>query len=213
MSLELLFKQFVNEKRYINNASQNTILFYEQSLRAFNLQDPLTKSQLNERVTSLRQNGMSPSCCNAYIRGINSFLTWLNENGHSAEHLRVKSLKAETRVMKTFTDAQIKTIVTFKPKSPCELRLHALLCFVIDTGVRINEALTLTRSNIDLHNLLVTVLGKGNKQRIVPISIECRRILVKILQSHNFDFAFCTRDGCQLLYDNTRRDFNRLMGK
>jgi len=77
MSLEVLFKQFVTEKRCVTNASHNTKLFYEQSFRAFNLQDPLTKSQLSDRVTTLRQKGMSPACCNAYIRGINSFLTWL----------------------------------------------------------------------------------------------------------------------------------------
>lgn len=211
MSLEILFKQFVNEKRYVTNSSHNTILFYEQSFRAFNLQDPLTKSQLSDRITTLRQRGMSPTCCNAYIRGINSFLTWLKENEHSAEHFKIKSLKAETRIMKTFTEAQIKTIITLKPKSPSEVRLHALLCFVIDTGVRINEALTLTRNRIDFDNLLVTVLGKGNKERVIPISQECRRILFRLLQSHKYEFAFCTRNGSQLLYDNTRRDLNRLM--
>ncbi len=77
MSLEVLFKQFVHEKRYVTNASHNTILFYEQSFRAFNLQDPRTKSQLSDRVTTLKQKGMSPACSNAYIRGINPFLTWL----------------------------------------------------------------------------------------------------------------------------------------
>ena len=211
MSLEVLFKQFVNEKRYVTNASHNTILFYEQSFRAFNLQDPLTKSQLSDRVTTLRQRGMSPACCNAYIRGINSFLTWLKENEHSPEHLRVKSLKTETRVMRTFSESQIRTIARLKPKSPSEVRLHALLCLVIDTGVRINEALTLERERVDFDNLLITVLGKGNKQRIVPISLECRRILHRLLKSHDFAFVFCTRQGGPLLYDNTRRDFNRLM--
>jgi integrase/recombinase XerD len=211
MSLDSVFQQFVNEKRYLNNASQNTVLFYQQSFKTFNLQKPVTKGQLNERVTSLREQGKSASCCNAYIRGINSFLTWLFENGHLEEKLRVKSLKAETRVMRTFADSQIRAIVAFKPTTFTEARLYTLLCLVIDTGIRINEALTLTRDRVDFDNLLVTVLGKGNKERVVPISLECRRILFRFLQTHKFDLVFCTRQGGPLLYDNTRRDFNRLM--
>jgi integrase/recombinase XerD len=113
--------------------------------------------------------------------------------------------------MKTFSEAQIKAIVRFKPKSASETRLHALLCLAIDTGVRINEALTLKRGKVDFDNLLVTVVGKGNKERIVPISLECRRILFRLLQTHKFDLVFCTKQGRPLLYDNTRRDFHRLM--
>src|SRR5687767_8200650 len=102
MTLELHFKHFLNEKRYISNASHNTILFYEQSFKAFSLQSPLTKTQLNERLSLLRQQGMSAGCCNAYIRGINSFLTWLWENEHLTERIKVKLLKSEARIMKTF---------------------------------------------------------------------------------------------------------------
>jgi transcriptional regulator with XRE-family HTH domain len=82
MNLESLFQQFLFEKLYIQNVSQNTIWFYEQSFKTFNLQDPLTKSQLSERVTAMREAGKSAACCDAYIRGINPFLTWLFENEH-----------------------------------------------------------------------------------------------------------------------------------
>ena len=113
--------------------------------------------------------------------------------------------------MRTFSETQIHTIVSFKPKTFTQARLHALLCLVIDTGIRINEALTLTRDKMDFDNLLVTVKGKGDKERFVPISLECRKVLFKFLKSHDFDLVFCTKSGGQLLYDNTRRDFNRLM--
>jgi len=113
--------------------------------------------------------------------------------------------------MRTFSETQIHTIVSFKPKTFTQARLHALLCLVIDTGIRINEALTLTRDKMDFDNLLVTVKGKGDKERFVPISLECRKVLFKFLKSHDFDLVFCTKSDGQLLYDNTRRDFNRLM--
>jgi site-specific recombinase XerD len=80
MNLESLFQQFLKEKRYLKNLSQHTILFYERAFRQFNLQEPITKSQLTERVTAMREAGKSAACVDAHIRGINPFLTWLYEN-------------------------------------------------------------------------------------------------------------------------------------
>jgi len=47
----------------------------------------------------------------------------------------------------------------------------------MDTGCRISEALALRVREIDLDNLLVTLDGKGRKQRIVPISFALRKAL------------------------------------
>lgn len=55
--------------------------------------------------------------------------------------------------------------------------------------------------------------GKGNKERIVPFSVELRKTLAKFLNSHKFDLVFPNRHGGKLLYDNTRRDFNALIEK
>ena len=47
----------------------------------------------------------------------------------------------------------------------------------LDTGMRIQELLDLRRSDADFDNLLFRVHGKGNKQRLVPMSIELRKLL------------------------------------
>src|SRR5205085_94698 len=131
---------------------------------------------------------------------------WLHENQHTPEKLKIKLLREEKRVLGTFSDAAVKKIVLFKPRTFTELRLHTLLCTLVDTGIRIEEALTLKRSGFDADNLLLTVRGKGNKERLVPISFELRKILWKFLQRHNFDLVFCNTHGTKLLYDNIRRD-------
>ena len=46
------------------------------------------------------------------------------------------------------------------------------MLFLLDTGCRISEALALSVNNIDFDNLLVTLDGKGRKQRIVPFSVD-----------------------------------------
>lgn len=50
---------------------------------------------------------------------------------------------------------------------------------LLDTGCRITEALTLHVSEIDFTNMLVTLDGKGRKQRVVPFSFELRKALFR----------------------------------
>ena len=61
-------------------------------------------------------------------------------------------------------------------------RIHALGCVLLDTGCRVQELLDARVPDFDLYDLLVTVVGKGDKQRRIPFSVELRRILFRYLQ-------------------------------
>jgi integrase/recombinase XerD len=224
--LDNLFNQFLRERQYIQNASPHTIEFYRFRYAAFAKalageplisedcsQVLLGKNHLTRFVIWMREKGFSPANCNAHIRGINPFFTWLHVNGLLTEHLKMPHLKQEQRVMKSLTDAHLKAIVFYKPQSYEEHRLHAILCLLIDTGARISEAFDLKRDGIDFNNLLICLKGKGNKERLVPMSLDLRKVLWRFLQRHKFDLVFPNRFGGRLLYDNMRRDFKRLMDK
>jgi len=183
-----LFDQFLKEKTFLNNVAPKTIHFYKQSFSAFCKHDgKLDKSGLNEFVVKMRESGLSPISCNVYIRGINSFLSWLYENEHINEHLRIKQLKTENKVIQTFTEQQLRAIISYKPKNFYESRLHALLCLISDTGIGIEEASTLKSDKADFDNLLITVIGKGSKERLVPMSLELRKILYRYSRKHQLD--------------------------
>jgi len=93
-----LIEQFVKEKQYLKNVTAKTVRFYYNLLnaliRTIGSAEPsaLNKTRLNECPIKLREDGLSAISCNTYISGINSFLTRLYENGHTAEHLRLKEL-------------------------------------------------------------------------------------------------------------------------
>jgi integrase/recombinase XerD len=92
-------------------------------------------------------------------------------------------VKEEQAILPTLTSEQINSLAQWKPRTPTERRLHALVCTLADTGLRISEALGLTVDRVDFDNLLLTVKGKGSKERVVPFSYELRRILWKYCQS------------------------------
>ena len=80
----------------------------------------------------------------------------------------------------------------------------------VDTGARLDERLTLSRANVDPDNLLVKVGGKGDKERLIPFSLELRKTLYRFLQSHNHQLVFCTRAGGRLSRRNVLRDYKNL---
>jgi site-specific recombinase XerD len=88
--------------------------------------------------------------------------------------------------MRTFRDEDLRRLLDWRAdsKSRNEIRLRVLIFLLVDTGVRIDEALKLRGDGVDLENLLVKVRGKGNKERIVPISIEMRKVLYRFLDKH-----------------------------
>lgn len=213
--MDNLFEQFINERRYLRNLAETTLSGYREqfgvfkSLGAF---EDLSKTSLQKAVLALRERGTSIGAINAYLRGVNCFLNWLHSE-HNFEKLSLKLLKGNKRVFRSLSDEDLRTIVRYKPTCYTEKRLHLQLLLLIDTGLRINESINLERNKIDFDNLLLSVIGKGNKERIVPFSYELRKVLFKYCKSHPFELLFSTKDGRKISYDNVLRDFYSLIRK
>ena len=211
-----MFEQFIKELLYLKNLSPLTVksyrLAYDRYLRHGKENIP-TKVSLNQFVVGMRESGLQPATCNISIRAMNSYLSWLFENEVIKDRLRIKQLKTERKVIEPYTDADLQKVLTSKPKDFFEWRLFALAALLIDTGIRIQEALTLKTSRLDLDNQLIRILGKGSKERIVPFSFELRKLLFLYLKkrlSKPGDYLFCATTGNRLSYRNTLRDWERL---
>lgn len=214
VNYEKLFASFLEEKRYLNNVSPATVRLYSHAWKAFKRhQGEVTEPGLKAFMVAILKSGVQPGTANAYARCLNSFLTWLFESGHTTVRLRIPLTPTGNRVLKTYTPEEVSKIVSYKPRCYIGRRIIVILCLLIDTGARANEVLTLTRGAIDWDSLLVTLKGKGGKERRVPISLECRKVLFRWLQTHQFDYVFATKTGAQLRYDNMRRDFLWLLNK
>lgn len=216
-----MFDQFIKELQYLKNLSPLTIKSYRQAYGRYckysGENDILpTKASLNQFVIKMREAGLKPTSCNISIRAINSYLGWLHENEFVKERFKIKQLKEERKVIKPYTDEELQRILRFKPKDFYEHRLAVLAAPLIDTGIRIEEALTLKTSGLDLYNQLLRIKGKGSKERIVPFSFELRKLLVLYLKKRlnkAGDYVFCATTGSRLSYRNILRDWERLCRK
>lgn len=213
--LDNLFADFLKEKRFLNDLSSHTLRSYRVSFDKFKkYASELNKPALNKFVIGMREEGLKPVGCNVKIRSINSFLTWCFENGYTEEHLKIKQIKTGQPVLKVFSDAHIKALLKFKPKGAYEHRFWTITCLLIDTGARISEILELKTADVDYDSFLITITGKGDKQRIIPISVEMRKILYAFQTKHRFkvysDYLFATKEATPITYRNYMRDLLKL---
>jgi integrase/recombinase XerD len=217
MQLTKLFSMYMEERTFLKNASPLSIksnkicwLRFEKVMGEKRLLKDLDKALLKEFVIGLRELELSPTTCNITIRELNTFLKWLFDNEFTPTQLKMQQLKVEKKVKQDFTDEEIKRFINWKPSTWFQNRLYALIMTLVDSGIRIDEALTLKRSDVDFYDMTIKVKGKGNKERIVPFSLELRKVLWKFAKTHPHDLMFSTQQGHKLSYHNMLRELKEL---
>src|SRR5579883_1938604 len=197
-----LFERFVKERKYLKNVTPKTVDWYWNSWAALcgksvwaTSSDMPPKEYWTARIAELREQGVSASSVNTYSRAINAFLKWAVDEGLIQSPVRIPRLKEEKRILATLTATQVDRLLRWKPKNPSAIRIHTIACLMLDTGLRANEALSIYREDVDLENLLLKIKGKGQKERMIPISLEMRRIFCRWLSKHEFDLVFPTANG------------------
>jgi integrase/recombinase XerD len=208
-----LTEQFLRYGRYVRNWSPRTVECYRQALRE--CPATITKSSLNATVVAMRERGLTPGGINLRARAINSYLTWLHEDGHIPERLKIKMLRNPPKPVQTLTEKDIHAVAAFRPKGRIQTRTWMLAMVLLDCGLRLSEALTLERDNVDLDNLVLRVLGKGHKERLVPISPELRKHLFRFRNQAGGRYVFAAHSGTPLERHNAYqelRDFCRVVG-
>lgn len=200
--MQTRFEQFIRERKYVTNVSEKTLIWYRQAFKHLGTPDP-SGPELKEFVIRLRERGLKPSSVNAYGRAVNAYLNW------SGSSHRIPRLKEPQLTLSVYKADDIKKFIRWKPKRACDVRLHVLVLLLVDCGLRISEALGLHWSDVDFDNLLLTVHGKGAKDRTIPFSFELRKHLIRYQQDER-GLVLGTRCGLGLDIDNVRRDVKLL---
>jgi integrase/recombinase XerD len=221
--LSTYIERFTRERQYLKGVTSSTLAWYRFSFRAFG---PVLeveyktvasfKSAVIQRIEQLQREGRGNSAIsiNRYLRCFKALLKWCHEEGILNEPIKLSWLREEQKVLATLPEDAVRSLFIWKARARTQIRLHALVCLLLDTGLRISEALGLTRDDLDLENLIVRVRGKGNKHRLVPMSLELRKILWKYIsrraESSNSGMLFSTSHGTRVSKRDVLRDLKVL---
>src|SRR4029077_9045773 len=194
-------QEFIKYKTYLQNVSPATLRWYTHAFNWLPVESP-TQDELNSVVVRMREAGLKATGTNAVIRALNCYLHWNSGStakcGAGCTHPHIRPLKEPQFVPVIFDVEQVGKLIVFSGRRFFERRLHLLCCTLFDTGARISEVTSLRIENIDLDNLLLKLDGKGRKQRVVPFSLELRRVLYKYIKDFKPKFfLLANRDGSE----------------
>lgn len=210
-------KLYVRYLRLERNLSPNTIEAYRNDLahlEAFMMRNDLklgnvTLEQLHTFAASLHEYGITPRSQARVLSGVRSFFRFLVLDGvvesDPTELLEWPSLPEHLPVVLTLEE--IDRIEDSIDLSKAEgARNRAIIEVLFSCGLRVSELVNMKLSDLYLEDRVLLVRGKGNKERLVPVSNKAiadlkrwffDRNLMKIKPGED-DYVFLNRRGAHL---------------
>ena len=177
--LQPFFDYLKFEKRY----SRHTLTSYQNDLVGFfdymvmqfgeTPLEQISHTFIRSWLASLKDGGLSAKSINRKISSLKSFFKFCVKTGRikQAPMAKVTSPKAERRLPNFVAEKDIDTLfdhVEFPDTWKGRTEKLLLLVFY-QTGMRLSEVIGLKEGSISFSNATIKVLGKGNKERIVPV--------------------------------------------
>lgn len=176
--LEASVEGLLQRQRMLRGWSVHTFEAYRRDLLRIQillatLQSDLylaTTGQLLEVFNTLQQQ-LSPASLERCRSALNSWFTLLQDEGRRADHpLRQLPARRHTRQLPLTMDEDSVKQLLEAPDCHTEtgLRDRCMLELMYATGMRVSELTSLKRSQLDMPARMLRVLGKGNKERLIP---------------------------------------------
>jgi integrase/recombinase XerD len=143
-----------------------------------------TTPELESWVARMRADGLAPTTVARRVAAVRSFFRHQVLVGARADNpaSELSLPRRPRRLPRTLSPAETERLIeAANGVSPRALRDRALVELLYGAGLRVSEAVGLTRSEIDLEARLARVLGKGDKERIVPLGRPAAEALRRYL--------------------------------
>lgn len=168
-----LINDFKNYLELERNYSNNTSLSYAKDVTLFSdfiKKDLLLvdKKDIEKYIRSLNKSSKTIS---HVISSLKSFYNYYMRMGNIKSNPtdEIDRPKIEKKIPEFLTLEEVSSLLNFEVNNEFEARNKAILELLYSSGLRISELTSLELSNIDLDECLVRVMGKGSKERIVPL--------------------------------------------
>ena len=227
-SLVNLLAHFAQSNRAEGKAAK-TVCWYTEMLSEFvkffsSRGRPVTLASLNpfsvrEFIIAQQDKGLSPHTVACRVRALRSFSSWLMREGYTSDNVLavIKPPKTPERLIEVLTPEEIDKLVSWQNSlTSLGSRNIAMFTTLIDTGLRISEICNLRFEDAHIGEGYFKVLGKGNKERVVPVGMLVQKVLYRYVfhyrpkpASPADDCLFLTAAGERLTTNAVRLLFKR----
>ena len=164
------------EKRY----SPNTIAAYRRDLERLAEEAGVQWAEVGPHHISaltarLHARGLSPRSLQRVLSSVRNFFSYLEKRGliEANPAANARAPKSRNRLPRTLDADKTARLFEFEAKTTRDKRDLAMLELFYGSGVRLAELVGIDLRDLDLQGGFVTVTGKGNKMRQVPLGAPC----------------------------------------
>ncbi len=188
MEFSTLLARFLNYLQIVKNVSKHTLRAYQidlESLQAF-LEEgkEADKKDIRRFLVHLYEKKSSNKTVMRKLSSLRSFFKFLKKEGLINENPmeEIESPKREKKLPVSISYEQVEKLFSQPDiKNYLEFRDRCIMEVFYSSGIRLSELVGLNRRDFKERNLLLNILGKGKKQRIVPITKTAAQWLQKYL--------------------------------
>lgn len=213
--MQELLEKYFNYLLIERGVAQNTLEAYRRDLRRFLLivqEKGFTDFQqimpeaIIEYLVRIKDEGLSPNSMNRSLAAIRGFYKYLLQEKmiEQTPLTNIELAKVWMRLPDTISKEEMNLILA-QPgvETASSLRDSAMLELLYATGIRVTELIGLTMNSINWQVGFLVVMGKGSKERIVPIgktAYDCTKLYVEqarpqLMRGKNTDILFLNRFG------------------
>ncbi len=196
-----MIDSFINYLEYEKRSSVHTVLAYRKDLEqaqdfvnlSFSIDDlsHCTHPDLRAWIIDLVEQGLSQTTVNRKLATLRSFYKFLMRSKiiQKDPTYKLKSLKAPKKLPEFLQETTIESVLEEEVYDPTfeGQRDRMVLEFLYLTGVRLSELTSLKWKDINLYEEQVKVLGKRQKERIIPLTKSLQRNITnykKVAEAH-----------------------------
>jgi len=176
--MERYIEKFIRYLEIEKNYSKHTVLNYQLDLDKFKQflgdldVEKIDYLILRKYLAILKEKGLKAKTINRHLSTLRSFFKFLIREGYLKNNpiASLSSPKQEKHLPLFLTEDEVaRLIASVQPKDERGLRDRAVLETFYSTGIRVSELVGLNVEDLDFIGGIIKVLGKGRKERIVPI--------------------------------------------
>lgn len=152
-----------------------------QDIQAFS---QIKRANINLFFKELREKKQAPTSISRKIAALKGFFNWLNATQILDFNpiLGLEQPKLSQRLPKVLSIEEVEIIL----KSKLSKRDKAIIELMYAAGLRVSELCSLELQNIDLNSKYVRCIGKGSKERIIPIGNKAVKAIQEYLKERDY---------------------------
>lgn len=205
-----MIEKYIDYLKYEKKLSENTINSYKNDLDCFKdfFKKDITKINLDDMhkyLDHLNKENKKATTVAHNITVINSFYSFLiNENIIATNPCtNIISPKLAKKLPNYLTEEEVDKLLNIPLKTAYDYRNKAMLELLYATGIRVSELINLKFVNLELQDDFIRVMGKGSKERIIPMSNISKKYLIEyieiyrktLLKSKDSEYLFINNQG------------------